>query len=519
MSGASTIADLTALRAAREPERPIVRLEQETLTYRDLEAMGERVAGALHAAGIGPGHTVATMLGTRPEALGLWIGIVRAGAVEVPVNPALKAELLREVLSGSGCRLIVVEQPYAAAVDEVVDLRNAKVVVIGGRGPRGYEAFLAGATDAPDHEADPLDVSLVLYTSGTTGPSKGVELSHTANFGLARSIVDYAGITEDDVLFTAFPLFHVAARCVSVLAAMLADAEVVVHSRFSATRFWDTCRKEGITAIHYLGSVPMMLWKQPATGTDADNPVRVAYGAGMPQAVWEAFEGRFGLEIFELYGSTEQSVTAMNRGRERRVGSCGRPADYVELEIHDPNDDPLPPGTPGEIVVRPREPGIFFAGYRGMPEATVAAWRNLWFHTGDQGYLDDDGYLYFMGRLKDAIRRRGENISAWEVERALLAMPGIAEAAAIGVPSDLGEEELLVAVVPEEGAMLDPADVVDHCARLLPAHAVPRYVALEARLPKTPSDRVKKYELRSRGVTPQTYDRDRAAAGTQKEVR
>ncbi len=448
------------------------------------------------------GDSVATLAGNGPDAVIAWFALARLGAVEVPINPALSGELLAEQLER--CVAVITEDAYAANVDAVrASLPHLDQVLQIGADPGGAASL----------DPEPVDVdadSLVLYTSGTTGKSKGVQLTHRANTRLAQAMIDYTGIRSSDVLFTAFPLFHVAARFVSVLAAMLADAEVVVHSRFSASRFWDICREEGVTAIHYLGAVPMMLYKQRPRRDDADHPVRLAYGAGLPASIHDEFQARFGVKAYELYGSTEQGVTAMTADGARRAGSCGRPVGWVDLEIHDAEDRPLGPGEPGEIVVRSREPGIFFRGYRDMPAATLESWRNLWFHTGDLGYLDDDGYLFFMGRLKDAIRRRGENISAWEVERALLGHADIAEAAAIGVPSELGDEELLVVVVSESG-VLDPGDVAEHAAGLLPGHAVPRFVRLVTEMPKTPSDRIKKFQLVADGVTDDTWDREAAA--------
>jgi crotonobetaine/carnitine-CoA ligase len=514
-SGPGTISKLVATRASEQPGREVVRIDETPVTYLEIDRQADRMAAAFHEAGLGRGDMVATVLSNRPEALFLWVGFVRIGAVEVPVNTALKGDLLVEVIQGAGCRMVVVEEEFAPLLREVMTRLPAveRVVVVGvdrvGLEATTLEDLVDGATgDAPVVDVDPDDLTVILFTSGTSGRSKGVELSHTANLRLARTIVDHAGIRSGDVLLTVFPLFHVAARCVSVLAAMLADAEVVIRRRYSATRFWDICRDQGITAIHYLGSMPMTLHKQPPRADDPDTPVRLAYGAGLAAGIWEDFEERFGLVAYELYGSTEQGATAMSTSGARRVGSCGRPVSDVDLEIHDEDDRCLPPGQAGEIVVRPGQPGIFFSGYHGMAEATVESWRNLWFHTGDQGYLDEDGFLYFMGRLKDAIRRRGENISAWEVERALLTHPAIGDGAALGVPSELGEEELLVAVVPESGSSLDPRSVVAHCEQLLPAYAVPRYVRVLSELPRTASDRVKKAELRDEGVTADTHDRE-----------
>jgi crotonobetaine/carnitine-CoA ligase len=502
--------DVLEGRAKDQPDRSIVRFEDGHLTYADIERGSTEMAAGFESLGLAKGDTVATMLDNGPDAVLVWFGLAKAGIVEVPINGALSGELLIEQIGGADCRAVVVSDDYLEQVREVAPVLSGLRHIITTGSRQDEELSLSGIRHRDVERTSlviaPTQTAVVLFTSGTTGPSKGVELQHSANYRLAEAVVLHAGMGSDDVLFTAFPLFHIAARFVSVVAAMLADAEVVVHRHFSASGFWDICRAEGITAIHYLGSVPMMLHKQPAKHDDVDNPVRIAYGAGLPAGIWEEFQRRFGLQAFELYGSTEQGVTAMMSSRHRVRGSCGPAVSWVDLEIHDERDTPVPAGVAGEIVVRPREPGIFFGGYRGMPEATLASWRNLWFHTGDIGYLDRDGSLFFMGRLKDAIRYRGENISAWEVERVLMAHQAVAEAAAVGVASDLGEEDLLVVIVPESEEPT-PEEIIAHCEALLPAHAVPRYIKLVAALPKTPSDRVEKFRLRADGVAAGTWDR------------
>ena len=314
---------------------------------------------------------------------------------------------------------------------------------------------------------------------------------------------------EDEVLFNMFPLYHVNARYTSVLPAMLLDrGACVLHDRFSASRFWDICRTEGVTAFNFMGALVLMLFKQPERADDADNPVRCAYGAPAPVAVLERFERRFGVELVEVYGSTELGACLQNSRGRRRIGSCGLEAPHYIVEIHDEDDNPVGPGIEGEIVVRPREPHIMVEEYFGAPEASLAAFRNLWFHTGDRGRTDEDGWFYYIDRLKDAIRRRGENISSWEVEQVVNDHEAVAESAAIGVPSDLTEEEVMVVVVLQEGAELEPEALLDFCQDRLPHFAVPRYVRFAGELPKNHAQRIQKQELRGEGVTSETWDRE-----------
>jgi crotonobetaine/carnitine-CoA ligase len=368
----------------------------------------------------------------------------------------------------------------------------------------------AGRDEPPGVDVGVYDPAVVLFTSGTTGPSKGALRSHRANTVLSRTGIDLMDYGPGEVLFNAFPLFHANARYNSVLTAMIVDGTVVLHDRFSVGEFWDVCRREQVTAFNYMGAVLMMLHKQPPRPDDADNPVRRAFGAPAPVEIFHDFQARFGVQLVEVYGSTELGIATMNTVDEFRLGSCGRAAPACEIEIHDEHDETCPPGVAGEIVARSRLPSAIFDEYVGMPAATVTAFRNQWFHTGDRATMDADGYVYYLDRTKDCIRRRGENISSWEVERSIAAHADVAEVAVVGVPSDLTEEEVLAVVVPRAGAGLTPEQLLDHCQARLPHFAVPRYVRFVTELPKTPSQRTEKYKLREAGVTADTWDRVRA---------
>lgn len=517
-NGEWTMAAIVAARAAQSPERRAVRFETDVVTYGEWDSLGNRIANALLRCGLERGSRVAVMLPNRPEFIGAWLGVAKAGLVEVPVNTAYKGDLLAYLLNQAQCEVLIIDAQWIARVfavrDELQWLKT--VVVVGGesetlpgvRTTTWSEFISDGVDDPPNVRVQPEDISAILYTSGTTGPSKGVVLTHAANFYLARNVAELMDYGPSDVVFNAFPLFHVNARYSGVLPAMYADGESVLHSRFSASGFWDICRAEGVTAFNYMGAMLMMLYKQPERPDDADNPVRRAYGAPAPVTIYADFERRFGVQLVEVYGSTEAGTVTMNTVESFRVGSCGRPVPYYEVRIHDEHDRPLPPGEVGEIVVRPREPHALFERYHNMPEETLTAFRNLWFHTGDRGKTDADGYFYFVDRMKDAIRRRGENISSWEVEKVVTSHESVEEAAAIGVPSELTEEEVLIVVVPKPGHQIDPVELLDLCQERLPYYAVPRYVRFVAELPKTPSQRVEKYRLRAEGLVPGTWDRE-----------
>jgi crotonobetaine/carnitine-CoA ligase len=256
-----------------------------------------------------------------------------------------------------------------------------------------------------------------------------------------------------------------------------------------------------------MGALLMMLYKQPARPDDAANPVRKAYGAPAPLEIFESFQDRFGVQLVEVYGSTECGIVTRNNIEEMNLGSCGQAVPFYEVEIHDEHDQPCPPGTAGEIVVRPRRPFVMFTEYYRAPEATAASFRNLWFHTGDRGTVDQDGWFRYHDRIKDSIRRRGENISSWEVEKVINSIPEVAESAVIGVPSDLTEEEVLALVIFKPGQSLTPGQILDRVQDRLPYFAVPRYVRFVEEFPRTPSQRVEKYKLREEGLVEGTWDR------------
>ena len=482
-----SVAALLLSRTAQSFDKVVIRSDQGNMTYGEIEDRSRVVANNLAAAGVRRGDSVATMLEETHQVIAVWFACARAGFVEVPLSGELKGDLLVEAVKGANCSVVIANGGSEAIrqlesieerlppISEVADLERA-----------------ASTDQFSDSPLEPDEVSLILYTSGTTGQSKGVRLTDRMTVRLAWSVIDNAGLTSDDILLTVFPLHHIAARFVSVVAAMLIDSEVVIRERFSASRFWKVCTEYGVTAVHYLGTLPMMLWNQPNNLQNEQSPVRVAYGAGMPKEIEEGFAKRFDLEIFELYGSTEQGVATMSRKGASKLGTCGRPVADIDLEIHDPEGNQCLPTEVGEIVVRNSEPGIFFDGYHGMPGATIEAWRDLWFRTGDAGFLDEDGYLIFTGRLTDSIRRRGENVSAWEVERVLTEYEGVVEVAVFGVPSDLGEEEVMAVVV---GEQLDLQDLWLFAADKLPQFAVPRYIRVQEQLPKTPTGRVQKHHL------------------------
>ncbi len=515
-----TMGEWVRQRAARYGDKHALDVADVRRTYRQVDTESDRMAAGLASLGLGVGSHVCTMLKNSVESIDVWFALGKLGAVEIPVNTATRGASLQYLVDQSDAEALVVDEEYLERLAAVADdLPKLGHVVVRGEG-RAVEVALPEKLalhdlselyrddDPPRPAIDGDDPNVIIYTSGTTGPAKGVVLSHEANLELARHTVALMGYTEHDVLYTAFPLFHINARYTSVVAALECGGSLVMDQRFSVSRFWDICRAKGVTAFNFQGALLLMLIKQPERPDDADNPVRVAFGAPVPPEIYHELIGRFGVRVAEVYGMTEVANTVENRLDSFKVGAAGREASRFEVRVVDGEDRFVPPGVAGEIVVRPKKPGIMMLEYYKMPEATVRAFRNLWFHTGDRGRLDEDGYLTFLDRMKDAIRRRGENISSWEVEKTVSAFPSVLEAAAYGVASELSEEEVMIAVVPRPGHRVDIPALLEHCVDNLPHFAVPRYVRFLDELPKTPSQRVEKYRLRTEGVTADAWDRE-----------
>lgn len=523
MNQPEIIGDLVAHRAALRPDHELIRFADVSLTYGQLDDRANRLADSLTAVGLTRESRCAVQLPNSVEFIIAWIALARLGVVEVPLSTSLRGDLLGHQLTTARCEAVITTAAWADrfhAVSELaptlrrivcVDQASAHDGPAPVAGPLEVLSFselvARGASTPPDIVIRPQDPAVILFTSGTTGPSKGVVRSHRANTILSTSGIDLMGYERGEVLFNAFPLFHANARYNTVLTAMIVDGTAVLRDKFSVSNFWDVCREEAVTAFNYMGAVLMMLNKAGPRDNDADNPVRRAFGAPAPVEIFHEFQDRFGVKLVEVYGSTELGIATLNTVDDFRLGSCGRAADFYEIEIHDPDDEQCPIGEVGEIVARSREPFAMFDHYADMPEATVDAFRNQWFHTGDRGRMDEDGYVFYVDRTKDCIRRRGENISSWEVERSISAHPDVAEVAVIGVPSELTEEEVLAVIVLKPDRSLEPAAVLDHCQERLPGFAVPRYVRFVAELPKTPSERIEKYRLREHGLTADTWDR------------
>ena len=482
-------------------------------TYDETYKLANRTANALQGAGVAKGQHVALMLGNSAEHLAIFFGLGKLGAVSVPVNTAARGDLLRYYFAHSDAAMVIVDEDLAPRLAEVLpQLPLVKQVIVVGRAgaPVAMDKF-ALATPAVDFarllanasEAAPAvpvkcsDLLMLSYTSGTTGPSKASMLSHAAALTYGTSATEAQGYRDDDVFYVCLPLFHNNALLAATSAALVCGGSVALSERFSASRFLDEVRRSRATITNFLGAMSSFLWAQPPRPDDADNALRLVSMSPMPGFAAE-FERRFGLKAMTNYGLSDfGSVSAFVPGAPvDKLGSIGKARRGFELKILDDDDFECPPDVVGELVIRSHEPWRAATGYYKMPEATLAAHRNQWFHTGDLARCDVDGYFWFVDRKKDCIRRRGENISAFEVEQTIMAHPAVAGAAAFPVRTADNDEEVGASVVLRDGMTLDAAALIAHCAGNLSYFMVPRYIEFLPELPTTVNQKVEKFRLR-----------------------
>lgn len=491
------------------------------VTFHDVQLSTNRIAHALKRLGLGAGDRIAMLVPNCLELVLTWFAAAKLGAVEVPVNIQLRGRLLAHVLGNSGASVLLCHQDFLADIAETVAAQPGitTVIVVGGSRAdareRGittdrvleFRELTEGSAAALDHRPHYSDPLAILYTSGTTGPAKGVVMPHHQYYLWVELYAASLGLTREDSYFTPLPLFHADGQLWGTYFPLVYGTKGTFAERFSVSRYWQQARDSGATATNMLGAMAHMLWKQPPGDADRRHSLRIAQALPMI-SMKSGFEERFGLQLVTAYGQTETNWVAYDTAGESRPGSCGKVAtEHFDVRVVDEFDEPCPPGQVGEIVVRPRNAWTISRGYHAMPTETQSAWRNLWFHSGDAGHLDADGWLYFADRIKDVIRRRGQNISAFELESVVGEHPLVVESAAVAVASELSEEDVLLIVVAAEGSALTPGDVLAHCVDQLPKFMVPRYVEVRTdTLPRTPTEKIAKTDLRRRGLTAGTWD-------------
>ena len=523
--GERTLPKMLARQAQAYGERPMVTIGGASLTYAGVSAAAACYAGALSAAGVKAGDRVAIMCGNRPELFLTILGCGWLGAIAVPINTASRGAQLEHILANCGARLAVIERELTAALAPLSRERmalEAAWLVGDGRAQHLPQlkslAFPQPGAPLPPHPVEPGDTFAILYTSGTTGLSKGVCCPHAQYFWWAVYTGQLLGVRGGDVLLTTLPLFHTNALN-SFFQALLNGATLIVEPRFSASTFVAALAQKKATVTYMLGAMVPILLAQPASHADRAHAVRVALAPAVPADFHRQFTARFGIGLIDGYGSTETNCVMGAPLAEQRPGTMGRLLSGFSAHVVDAHDNELPDGELGELILRADEPFAFATGYFGMPDKTVEAWRNLWFHTGDRVVRDSDGYYRFIDRMKDAIRRRGENISSYEVEQVLVSHPLVENAAVFPVRSELAEDEVMAAVVLRPQARLTHAALIDFCLPRMPYFAVPRYVQFVDALPMTENGKVTKYRLRERGVTAETWDREKAGYKISREAR
>jgi len=519
----NTIRDILRRGARLQGQKVAVRFENESaVTYGELDRITNRLAAGLARLGIKKGSKVAFFLPNSLQLVFAWLATAKLGGIEVPINLANKGDFLSYIINNSESTILFVADELIERVKFVEkDLRSLKHVVVCsksgtsalpdlGFATHHYDELFSEGNDLPDVEVKKSDPFSMIYTSGTTGPSKGVLVPTGEAVMAATEYLHAMQCTREDVFFTCLPLFHANAQLLCVLPALISGNEAVIYERFSAGKFWRQIRDARATVFNSLGAMSTFIFNQPVCEEEKDNPVRAVMAAPMPASIFDEFAERFELKIIEGYGLTETGMITYNPWEAPVMGSCGKPTPNYEVKIFDEADNELPPNSLGEIVVRAKAPYTMCLGYYGMPEKTVDAFRNFFFHTGDAGIIDENGYLYFKDRMKDYIRRRGENISSFEVEQVVVNHPRVAECAAVGVTSEHGEDEVLVAVVPRDDEAIDTEELMEWCIPRMPYFAVPRYVRFLDQLPKTPNEKIRKNILRETGVTRDTWDREAA---------
>ena len=503
-------------------------------TFADAHRLSNRLANGLMAQGIGQGSHVAMLMENCPELALSAFALGKIGAVAVPINAAARGELLRYFLEQSDASAIIVEARFA---DRVLALgadmagRLGRVIVVAdesgdgcpagvagdaeGWQRVGFETVLQGGHDAaPEVEVGFRDMAMIMYTSGTTGPSKGCVFGQARNLLWGMSHAEAHGYRASDVFYVCMPMFHVSALQGTLYNALTLGASIFLQRRFSASGFWRDARSCGATVANIMGSMANILWSRPPSPEDRDHRVRMCHVSPCPEFAL-AFEERFGMRFVAGYGLTDfwSSHALTLTDPAWKAGSAGRVRRGIEARVVDEHDFDVPSGEAGELILRNNNPWEMSEGYYRMPEATLASLRNGWFHTGDRVRIDADGYLWFVGRDKDSIRRRGENISAFEIENIVKKHPAVADAAAFPVVSDVGEEDVALALVVREGGSLDEADLVRWCAGNMAYYMVPRYVVRVDDLPRTLSFKVQKFRLREQFEAERERLWDREQAG------
>jgi len=477
-----------------------------TYTYREVYKQTNRIANGLIAQGVGKGTHVASVLKNSPEQMFLGFALGVIGAVAIPLNPASHSSQLEYFLSQADAEVVCVSDELLAGVLAVIGKTAVRQIIVVQEGdtelPEAgidlieFSQLLAGSEEEPGIDVRYSDLAAIKFTSGTTGPSKGNVFCQSAYLQFSMTLMERLGANEKDIYYVCFPLYHASGWNAAVLTMLQLGGGVALTRQFSATNYLEEARRSKATLFNLL-SVGDFLLSQPESESDRDHSLRVGLAAPMPARAAE-FERRFGAKLVGAYGLTDFTCvfTLSPEESAHKRTSTGRAHDNVDVKLVDEEDFEVPVGATGELLVRHKYPWMSASGYYKMPEATLESRSDLWFRTGDRFYKDEDGFFYFVDRKKDSIRRRGENISSYELETVILRHPSVAEAAALGIPCETGEDDVAVALVLKEQAVVSERELIAYCTENMPRYMVPRYLHVVQALPRTTTGKVEKYKVK-----------------------
>lgn len=476
-----------------------------TYTYSEIFDAAKRFASLLHEVAEGSRPHVGLLLPNGYDFIVSWFGCVVAGYVDVHLYSELSGELLRHQLGVSDVDLLVTAESRIQDIQPIAEQLGIASVIAwpspdDGRpavdSPRPVVPNLSDHTPIGIVTRSPWEMSALRFTSGTTGPSKAVEMCDSQIVSFSVQVAQLLQLDESDRLYTCFPLNHILAGMAGVVAVLSVKGTCIIDESFSASAYWNVVRRHEATVAQIIQPVLNILMKQPESQSDRDHNVTRVWTA------WHSpeFEHRFGAKTVQHYSLSEGNVIAYHDPAKTERPGMGLISDRFDVAIVDDNDCKVSPGTKGEIVFRPREPYLTFLGYHNNPEATVEAWRNLWMHTGDLGEIDEDGVLHFYERLGDMVRRKGVNIAAHDIEAVAASYPQVAEAVVIPIPAEIGEFEAKLLVVPKPENTIDGRALIHHIFQELPQHMVPRYLEVRSELPRTATEKIMKRKLKEEGV-------------------
>jgi len=507
------LAELLEHQAHELKDKPFLLFEDQEISFGELNANSNRTANALTRLGVQAGRGVSIMMTNAPEWLYTHFGVQKINAYSVPINTSLKGEGLKHIINHSDSSVLVIDDIFITVISDICkDLTGLKTIIVNTgddtKVPEGWlrlADIMAGqSADNPSVAIRDGEINMLQYTSGTTGLPKGVVSRYRPQPSFSSFFTRF--LQPDDVMYTCLPLFHANALGITTMSALAGGHTLALSKRFSASRIWDEIRRYKATTFNALGAMITILLKQPERDTDADNTVGIVLSAACPASEWKEFENRFGVTLHEAYGSVDGGGFRVLNAADAPVGSIGKPVDPCRLVDDDNNDVAV--GESGELIFEVDDMALRKVEYYKNDTASAAKIINGWLRTGDMLHADKAGNLYFDDRKTDSLRRRGENISAWEVEREINRHEAVFESAVIGVKSELGEDDVMAFVVLQANASLSAEELIAHCEPLMASFMIPRFIEFRSEFPKTETHRIQKSALKSEGTGPATWDRE-----------